>query len=47
MNPDVFITIAFGGIAALLGLGALVFVVTTARRKDVATRKNGRDVAAT
>jgi hypothetical protein len=34
MNPDVFITIAFVGIAALVALVALVFVVPNARRED-------------
>lgn len=34
MNPDVFITIVFVGIAVLVALVALVFVVPNARRED-------------
>jgi hypothetical protein len=34
MNPDVFITIVFVGIAALGALLVLVFVVPNARRED-------------
>jgi hypothetical protein len=34
MNPDVFITIVFVGIAVLAALSVLVFVVPNARRED-------------
>lgn len=34
MNPDVFITIVFAGIAVLVALVGLVFVVPNARRED-------------
>jgi hypothetical protein len=34
MNPDVFITMAFAGIVALMALATLVFVVPKLRRAD-------------
>lgn len=34
MNPDVFITIVFAGIAVLALVAALVFVVPGVRRRD-------------
>jgi membrane protein YdbS with pleckstrin-like domain len=34
MNPDVFITMAFAGIVALMALVTLVFVVPKLRRAD-------------
>lgn len=37
MNPDVFITIVFVGVAALAALAFLVFAVSSARREAKAT----------
>ena len=34
MNPDVFITIVFGGIAVLIAASGLLFVVPRVRRDD-------------
>lgn len=34
MNPDVFITTVFGGIAVLVAVSVLLFVVPSARRED-------------
>lgn len=42
MNPDVFITIAFVGIAVLVALVALVFVVPNARREDARLERRER-----
>ncbi|HWC56846.1 MAG TPA: hypothetical protein VG434_07760 [Sphingomicrobium sp.] len=44
MNPDVFITIAFAGIAVLVPLVALLFVVPQVRREEarVAHSEAGR-----
>lgn len=50
MNPDVFITIAFAGIALLVPLVFVVFVLPQARReaRGVGQRESARhDVAAT
>jgi hypothetical protein len=33
MNPDVFITIAFVGLAVVLGLGIIAFLASEARRE--------------
>jgi hypothetical protein len=41
MNPDVFITIVFGGFAALMALVALVFVIPSARRADARASELG------
>jgi len=38
MNPDVFITMAFAGIVALMALVTLVFVVPKLRRADARAR---------
>jgi hypothetical protein len=45
MNPDVFITIAFGGFVVLITLVATLFVVPRIRRDDArinAARKGAR-----
>jgi hypothetical protein len=42
MNPDVFITIVFVGIAVLGALVGLVFVVPNARRGDARVARGGR-----
>jgi hypothetical protein len=41
MNPDVFITIVFGGFAAFMALVALVFVIPKARRDDARASERG------
>ena len=41
MNPDVFITIVFGGFAAIMALAALVFVIPKARRDDARASEPG------
>jgi hypothetical protein len=47
MNPDVFITIVFAGVAVLTVLVVFVFVVPNARREDarVARREQRRTPA--
>jgi hypothetical protein len=40
MNPDVFITIVFVGIAVLAAVVALVFVVPQIRRDDARVRRS-------
>lgn len=42
MNPDVFITIVFVGIAVLVALVGLVFVVPNARREDARVARGER-----
>ena len=43
MNPDVFITMAFGGIAVLVALAGLLLVLPRQRREDaVVTEREAR-----
>lgn len=39
MNPDVFITIAFAGIATMVPLAFLVFVVPKVRRENAGVQR--------
>jgi hypothetical protein len=41
LNPDLFITIVFGGFAAFMAVAALVFVIPKARRDDARASELG------